>query len=146
MGLNKWQSAETWPPKSAELVTLYLSSKGNANSVFGDGAITSNKPGPEDNPDAFTYDPEYPVPMLGGGFCCLGSAYKPGSFDQWQREARNDILVYSTGPLKEVRQSSVYAIEKAMTKKYLWKKVKSTSSLSVQCQQATILHQVTAFA
>lgn len=101
MGLNKWQSAETWPPKSAELKTLYLHSKGNANSVFGDGAITTNKPGPEDNADAFTYDPEYPVPMLGGGFCCLGSAYQPGSFDQRQREARNDILVYSTDPLKE---------------------------------------------
>jgi len=101
MGLNKWQSAETWPPQSAELVTLYLNSKGNANSVFGDGVITTNTPGPEDNPDAFTYDPEYPVPMLGGGFCCLGSAYKPGSFDQRQREARNDILIYSTGPLKE---------------------------------------------
>jgi len=101
MGLNKWQSAETWPPQDAEMVTLYLNSKGNANSVFGDGAITTNPPGPEDNPDVFTYDPEFPVPTLGGGFCCMGSAYQPGSFDQRQREARNDILIYSTGPLKE---------------------------------------------
>ena len=31
----------------------------------------------------------------------MGSAYQPGSFDQRQREARNDILIYSTGPLKK---------------------------------------------
>jgi len=101
MGLNKWQSAETWPPANAEMATFYLTSKGNANSVFGDGKLTPNRPGSEDRPDAFTYDPNYPVPISGGGFCCMGSEYKPGSFDQREIEARNDILVYSTDPLKE---------------------------------------------
>ncbi|RKY85417.1 acylase, partial [candidate division KSB1 bacterium] len=101
MGLNKWQSSDTWPPEGAEMVTLYLTSKGNANSVFGDGRLSTEPPGPEDNPDSFTYDPAYPVPTHGGGFCCMGSAFKPGSFDQRQMEARNDILVYSTNPLKK---------------------------------------------
>jgi len=31
----------------------------------------------------------------------MGSEYQPGSFDQRQIEARHDILVYSTEPLKE---------------------------------------------
>jgi putative CocE/NonD family hydrolase len=101
MGLNKWQSAETWPPANAEMATFFLTSKGNANSVFGDGKLTQNRPGSEDKPDVFTYDPDYPVPINGGGFCCLGSEYKAGSFDQRQIEARNDVLVYSTDPLKE---------------------------------------------
>jgi len=101
MGLNKWQSAETWPPANAEMATFYLTSKGNANSVFGDGKLAPNRPGSEDKPDAFAYDPNYPVPISGGGFCCLGSEYKPGSFDQRPIETRNDILVYSTDPLKE---------------------------------------------
>jgi len=101
MGLNKWQSSDTWPPEGAEMVTFYLTSKGSANSVFGDGRLSTNPPGPEDNPDTFTYDPAFPVPMYGGGFCCLGSAYQPGSFDQRQMEARHDILIYSTNPFKE---------------------------------------------
>ncbi len=101
MGLNKWQSSDTWPPVNAKMVTLYLTSNGNANSVFGDGGLTTNRPGPEDNPDAFTYDPDFPVPMHGGGFCCLGSEYQPGSFDQRQMETRHDILIYSTDPLEE---------------------------------------------
>ena len=101
MGINKWQTSDTWPPKSAKMVTFYLTSKGSANSVFGDGILTTNPPGPKDNPDAFTYDPAFPVPTLGGGFCCMGNAFKAGVFDQRQLETRQDILVYSTDPLKE---------------------------------------------
>jgi hypothetical protein len=40
-----------------------------------------------------------PVPTPGGGF--FGSDHKGGEFDQRALEARNDVLVYSTGPLKE---------------------------------------------
>ena len=101
MGLNKWQSSDTWPPAGAEMVAWYLTSKGNANSVFGDGGLSLKAPGSEDKPDGFIYDPRYPVPMHGGGFCCMGPTYKSGSFDQRQTETRHDILVYSTEPLKE---------------------------------------------
>jgi putative CocE/NonD family hydrolase len=101
MGLNKWQSSDTWPPAEAEIVPWYLTSQGNANSVFGDGGLSTKAPDSKDNPDGFTYDPRYPVPMYGGGFCCLGPKYQSGSFDQRQMEARHDILVFSSGPLKE---------------------------------------------
>jgi putative CocE/NonD family hydrolase len=58
-------------------------------------------PSPEqsDNADKFVYDPMNPVPTPGGGF--FGSDHKGGEFDQRALEARNDVLVYSTGPLKE---------------------------------------------
>lgn len=101
MGLDKWQFSETWPPADAEMVTFYLSSEENANSVFGGGVLSTKAPGSEDKQDAFFYDPKYPVPMHGGGFCCLGPKYEAGSFDQRQLETRHDILVYSTDPLVE---------------------------------------------
>jgi putative CocE/NonD family hydrolase len=47
-----------------------------------------------------------PVPTHGGGFCCMGADYKPGAVDQRAIEARADVLVYSTGPLKEGLEAS----------------------------------------
>jgi putative CocE/NonD family hydrolase len=100
MGSNKWQSSATWPPEGAKPVTYYLASGGHANSLNGDGALlpASDK---KDNSDKFVYDPLNPVPTHGGGFCCMGADYKPGAVDQRGLETRSDILVYSTGALKE---------------------------------------------
>ena len=64
-------------------------------------ALWSPRRSTKDNADKFTYDPMNPVPTHGGGFCCLGAEYKPGALDQRAEEMRNDVLVYSTGPLKE---------------------------------------------
>jgi hypothetical protein len=100
MGLNKWQSSDTWPPEGAKPVTYYLASGGHANSLNGDGALLPS-PEAKDAPDKFVYDPMNPVPTHGGGFCCMGADYKPGAVDQRGIEARQDVLVYSTGPLKE---------------------------------------------
>ncbi|WP_298323903.1 CocE/NonD family hydrolase [uncultured Dokdonia sp.] len=100
MGSNKWQAAETWPPKKAEPTTYYLNSNGNANSRFGDGTLSTNK-ATADNVDGFTYDPMQPVPSYGGNVCCTGNAVQGGAFDQQQMETRNDILVYTTDPLEE---------------------------------------------
>ncbi len=101
MGSNKWQSSETWPPSNAKMETFFLQSRGEANSLFGDGKLISKNPGEQDNADAFTYDPMNPVTSYGGNVCCTGNAVKGGSFDQQVMETRNDILVYTTDPLKE---------------------------------------------
>jgi putative CocE/NonD family hydrolase len=100
MGMNKWQSTDVWPPKDAKPVTLYFTSAGHANTLNGDGALAEAAP-KQDAPDKFVYDPMNPVTTLGGGFCCMGSAYKAGALDQRSEEARGDVLVYSTPPLKE---------------------------------------------
>ncbi|MEW6211755.1 MAG: CocE/NonD family hydrolase [Acidobacteriota bacterium] len=100
MGLNKWQSSDTWPPQGAEPMTFYLSSGGRANTSGGDGALASAPPA-EDMPDRFEYDPMNPVPSYGGNVCCTGNAVAGGAFDQRKMEERPDILVYSTEPLKE---------------------------------------------
>lgn len=101
MGSNQWQTAETWPPQSAEMTTFYLDSEGQANSLFGNGVLTTQMPDAADQPDAFTYDPMNPVPSIGGNVCCTGGAIDGGAFDQQELEARQDILVYTTPPLEE---------------------------------------------
>ena len=100
MGSNKWQASETWPPENAEPTSYYLNSKGNANSMYGDGML-STAPATSDNPDGFTYDPMNPVPSYGGNVCCTGNAIQGGAYDQQQMETRNDILVYTTDVLEE---------------------------------------------
>jgi putative CocE/NonD family hydrolase len=100
MGLNKWQTSNTWPPEGAKPVTLFLSSGGKANSLNGDGVLT-HQVAASDAPDSFTYDPMNPVPSYGGNVCCTGNAVTGGAFDQRKMEARADILVYTTEPLPQ---------------------------------------------
>jgi hypothetical protein len=100
MGLNKWQTSDTWPPRGAQTLTYYLASGGKANTLDGDGSLTTTPPA-ADKPDGFAYDPMSPVPSYGGNVCCTGNAVSGGAFDQRKMEARPDILVYSSEPLKE---------------------------------------------
>jgi uncharacterized protein len=100
MGLNKWQTSDTWPPKGAQTTTYYLASSGKANTLDGDGTLTATPPA-ADKPDAYAYDPMNPVPSYGGNVCCTGNAVTGGAFDQRKMEARPDILVYTSEPLKE---------------------------------------------
>lgn len=100
MGINKWQSSSTWPPQGAEPMTFYLSSQGKANTLHGDGLLTTAAP-PKDLPDSFTYDPMHPVMSNGGNVCCQAGAVTGGALDQQKAEENDGILVYSTAPLKE---------------------------------------------
>lgn len=101
MGSNKWQTSDTWPPANTEMTTYYLSSGGRANSLYGDGKLTTKLLGKDEKADTFAYDPAYPVPSYGGNVCCTGNAIQGGSFDQHQMETRQDILVYTTEPFAD---------------------------------------------
>jgi putative CocE/NonD family hydrolase len=105
MGLNKWQTADSWPPADSKPLTYYLSSGGKANTGNGDGILTT-KPPAKDTPDAFTYDPMHPVTSYGGNVCCTGNAVQGGSFDQRKMEERDDILVYTSDPLESASEVS----------------------------------------
>jgi putative CocE/NonD family hydrolase len=100
MGINKWQTSDTWPPEGAQPMTFYLSSGGRANTLNGDGVLATKAPA-RDTPDAFTYDPMHPVMSHGGNVCCQANALSGGSLDQREMEKRDDILVYTTPPLEE---------------------------------------------
>lgn len=99
MGANRWQSAAQWPPENAKPMRLYLRSKGNANSLYGDGRLLGEATPAGEAPDRYRYDPMNPVQTIGGGDCCNGGVVVPGAFDQRPVEARNDVLVYSSEPL-----------------------------------------------
>jgi len=100
MGANEWKTSDVWPPRGAESLTFYLSSGGNANTLNGDGVLTTKAP-TKDMPDKFEYDPMKPVMSHGGNVCCQANALSGGALDQREVEARPDVLVYTTEPFKE---------------------------------------------
>ena len=97
MGVNEWRDEPSWPPPYVSPATLYLSSGGSANSSHGDGRLTAAAPGGEQPADAWTHDPDRPVPFLTGA----GSAQIGGPDDYFGVAQRGDVLVYDSQPLAE---------------------------------------------
>lgn len=100
MGENRWRYEDRWPPKGMRFVEHYLHSKGRANSLNGDGILDHDPPGDEP-PDVYTDDPHTPLPSLGGHSCCNPAVAPIGPADQRLLEAFNQVLVYTSEPLKE---------------------------------------------
>ena len=101
MGANRWREADEWPLPETVYTPYYFHSNGKANSVFGDGTVSTNAPERE-APDQYVYDPEHPVMTLGGSTCCA-EEFTPvsmGPRDQRPNEYRPDVLVYATPPLE----------------------------------------------
>jgi putative CocE/NonD family hydrolase len=92
-----WRDEQEFPLARARATRYYLRAAKGANSVAGDGLLSTTPPRKEP-PDRFEYDPADPVRTLGGRLCC-GAAYQPGPADQRPNESRRDVLVYSTPPL-----------------------------------------------
>jgi putative CocE/NonD family hydrolase len=100
MGANAWRTTDSWPLKGTRYLQYDLSSRGRANSLFGDGMLSPARATQTAASDTFQYDPANPVPSLGGALCCTGTADAlPGAVDQRPVEARNDVLVYTSEPL-----------------------------------------------
>ncbi len=97
MGRNEWRSYRQWPPETTEKKSLYLTSGGRANGRFGDGKLTFDGPEYEKLNDSYTYDPADPVPFASDyNYAQIG-----GPDDYGSVERRDDILIYSTGPLEK---------------------------------------------
>ncbi len=97
MGENRWRGENEWPLKRAQLVSYFLHSAGRANSLKGDGSLSTTQPEQEE-PDRFTYDGHTPVPTTGGNNL-IGAA--AGPYDQTRIEEREDVLVYTTAALEQ---------------------------------------------
>ena len=95
MGEDRWQTLEDWPPPGANYVRWFLHSEGKANSAGGDGTL-STVPPVDEPPDAYVYDPQDPVPTLGGANLSLPI----GVQDQRPVEQRNDVLVFTSEPME----------------------------------------------
>jgi putative CocE/NonD family hydrolase len=90
MGENTWRDEYEWPLARTDYREYYFHSNGKANTLEGDGRLDTQLPENEP-PDTYVYDPEDPVITPG----------RDEPIDQREVEARNDVLVYSSGQLKE---------------------------------------------
>lgn len=96
MGRNQWRGENDWPPARAVPTQVYLRSSGHANSRFGDGILSTDRPS-EEPPDHFVYDPRTPVPSVGGpDWGATLDDLKSGAQDQSDVEMRQDVLVYTS--------------------------------------------------
>jgi uncharacterized protein len=114
LGKNQWRDEYEWPLKRTKYVKYYLHSQGNANSLSGNGYLSTEMP-IDKFTDSYIHDPSNPVP---------GSTGEAGHFmiqDQRPNEQRNDVLVYTspafteeteiTGPLQVELYASSSAID-----------------------------------
>lgn len=96
VGENQWKTDENWPPEGSEYKKLYIQSKGNARTSMGGGYLSTTPP--SDQPaDTYKFDPLDPAPHLidvSENEMAVPENYK-------DVEKREDILVYTSEPLKE---------------------------------------------
>lgn len=96
-GINQWRGVTRWPPPGAAAEILYLHSRGHANGLTGDGALSGRRPEGAEPADAYTYDPRDPVPsVVDERFYSAEQAATP--LDRRFQQRRQDVLVYNTAP------------------------------------------------
>ena len=98
MGENVWRSENEWPLARTQYTSYYLHSGGGANTLNGDGVLSTEPPAGEPA-DGFTYDPDDPVWTLGGQIMAIDQTVG-GPQDRRAPEQRADVLVYTTEPLE----------------------------------------------
>jgi len=106
MGRNAWRYEQEWPLARTVYTPFYLHSGGKANTLYGDGTLSPEPPGAEP-PDRFSYDPDDPVPTVGGNHSLwtlikfAAEPVYPGPIDQRPIERRDDVLCYTSAPLEQ---------------------------------------------
>jgi len=123
MGRNQWRDEQQWPLPRTQYTPYYFHGQGAANTLQGDGKLSTAQPGPEPA-DHFVYDPLDPVPTLGG--CNLGGC-PVGPHDQTRAEQRQDVLVFTsdrltgelevTGPVRVILYAASNAADTDWTAK-----------------------------
>jgi hypothetical protein len=107
-----WKTGEKWPLPNTEFTKYYF---------HAGGALSQKSPEPRILPTTYTYDPDNPVPTIGGSFSPRRPLIEAGAYDQREREykgdpgegfygsrppylplkARHDVVVFQTEPLAE---------------------------------------------
>ena len=95
MGENRWRNEDEWPLERTQPTQYFLHSRKGANTRSGDGRLVTVEPDSSAR-EAFTYDPDDPVPTNGGAVVVIPS----GPYDQREIEDRPDVLVFSTEVLE----------------------------------------------
>jgi uncharacterized protein len=92
LGANEWWAEDAWPLPDTEQVPFYLHSGGAANSLKGDGGLSTAEPAAEPA-DEYRYDPADPVRILWG--------LHDGPVDDRLPSTRDDVLCYTSEELSE---------------------------------------------
>lgn len=100
-----WIEANDWPLPGTVMTPYYFQ---------GNGGLSTEQPGENADPVTYTFDPEDPVPTIGGSFSSTSPVFEPGAYDQREVEgvfearppymplkARDDVLVFQTAPLAD---------------------------------------------
>jgi putative CocE/NonD family hydrolase len=87
-GAQAWREFDDWPPAAGRTQPWFLHSG---------GGLAPARPG-QPTTARFTYDPNDPTPSVGGALLVQSAA---GPKDNRPLEARHDVLVYSSQPLRE---------------------------------------------
>ena len=102
---GRWRSERDWPIPDARLTAFHL---------HPDGGLKTAEPAAEVRPIVYDFDPNHPVPTIGGTVTSGEPLMRPGGFDQREGpkvygahepylplEARPDVLVFQTDVLAE---------------------------------------------
>jgi len=102
---GRWRSETSWPIPGRRETPFYLHAS---------GALSPDKPGATDGALTYDFDPNTPVPTIGGAVTSGEPLMRPGGFDQrggpevygtrapfLPLEARPDVLVFQTPALAE---------------------------------------------
>src|SRR5262249_12170354 len=86
-----WRDEQEWPLARAVPTTFHL---------HGDGSLSTDAPPAEDDPRRFTYDPEDPVPTIGGNYCAVGEIPPAGEGMEpmWMRLLNPALLMRNIMP------------------------------------------------
>jgi putative CocE/NonD family hydrolase len=98
MGIDRWREEQDWPLPGTSYVPYYLHSSGRANTAAGDGELSTEAPA-QTAADTFLYDPQRPVPSLGGRLMLPSTANAAGPVDQRPVETRDDVLCFTSAVL-----------------------------------------------
>ncbi|HXA40736.1 MAG TPA: CocE/NonD family hydrolase [Phenylobacterium sp.] len=102
---GRWRAESAWPIADAKLLAYHL---------HADGQLSVAAPAAAVEPLSYDFDPSRPVPSIGGTITSGEPLMRGGGFDQREGatvygsrqpylplEARPDVLVFQTAPLKE---------------------------------------------
>jgi len=102
---GQWRSEQEWPLARALNTPFYLQPG---------GGLAPERPGGSSPPDKYLFDPEHPVPTIGGNISSGQPVMAAGGFDQRESEeffgsgqpylplaSRPDVLVFQTSPLAD---------------------------------------------
>jgi putative CocE/NonD family hydrolase len=92
LGANEWWTSDSWPLPEAEPTPFYFHSRGHANSLKGDGGLSTEQPGAEPA-DGYAYDPADPIGLFWD--------VRDGPVDDRLPSIRDDMLCYTSDALTE---------------------------------------------